>query len=101
MMDYTDDDGVVHTEARTIKMPCYNMVITTVDRAGDTSGSIISDLTVKRPRGSALSEPEVYYGLQAIESMVLAHACAGVDVESHAYIEGLETAVDAVLNNEG
>lgn len=34
-----------------------------------------------------------------IESIVLAHAAAGVDVESCAYITGLETAIEAIANN--
>lgn len=37
--------------------------------------------------------------MDAIESLVLAHACAGIDVCSEAYIEGLETAIDACVNN--
>ncbi len=32
-------------------------------------------------------------------SMLLAHAVAGIDVRSPAYIEGLETAIDAIGNN--
>ncbi len=39
------------------------------------------------------------YGCDAIESMVLAHAIAGVNVESPGYLEGLETAIDAIGNN--
>jgi len=33
--------------------------------------------------------------MDAIESMVLAHAHAGIDIESKEYIEGIETAVNA------
>lgn len=32
--------------------------------------------------------------VEGMERMILAHACAGVDVESAAYIEGIDTAVD-------
>ena len=39
------------------------------------------------------------FACDAIEAIVLAHAIAGVNIESHAYIEGLETAIDAVANN--
>jgi hypothetical protein len=38
-------------------------------------------------------------GIDAIESMVLAHACAGIDVEDPKYLEGIETAVQALANN--
>ena len=34
-----------------------------------------------------------------IESLVLAHTIAGVDIESLAYIEGLETTCTAIINN--
>lgn len=34
-----------------------------------------------------------------VESLILAHACAGVDVESAAYIEGVNTTLEAVENN--
>jgi len=39
--------------------------------------------------------PELTAALGAIESLALAHASARVDVQSPAYLEGLETAVDA------
>jgi len=35
----------------------------------------------------------------AIESMVLAHFCAGIDVTEPAYLEGIETAFLAIENN--
>lgn len=33
--------------------------------------------------------------MDAVESMILAHACAGIDVNSPAYTEGIETAATA------
>lgn len=36
--------------------------------------------------------------LDALESLILAHAVAGIDINSPAYKEGIETAVEAVLN---
>lgn len=38
-------------------------------------------------------------GVNAITSMVLAHAMAGIDIETPAYIEGIETALEALGNN--
>lgn len=35
----------------------------------------------------------------AMESMILAHACAGIDVGSKAYVQGVQTAIDAVSNH--
>jgi hypothetical protein len=37
--------------------------------------------------------------IDAIEALVLGHACAGVDVESPAYAEGLQTAFQALANH--
>lgn len=37
----------------------------------------------------------------ALESLVLAHACEGIDVTAPAYVRGLETAVDACINKLG
>jgi len=36
--------------------------------------------------------------MDALESILLAHACAGIDVTSPVYLEGLETAIDACAN---
>ncbi len=38
-------------------------------------------------------------GVDAITSMILAHAMAGIDIETPAYVEGIETALDALGNN--
>jgi hypothetical protein len=37
--------------------------------------------------------------MDALESIIMAHACAGIDIESPAYIEGIETAVEGCANN--
>jgi hypothetical protein len=36
--------------------------------------------------------------INAVESLILAHACAGVDVAAPAYISGIETALEAIAN---
>ena len=37
--------------------------------------------------------------METLESMILAHAVAGINVESPAYIEGINTAVEACANH--
>jgi len=37
--------------------------------------------------------------VDGIMSVVLAHACAGIDIESPAYLEGIETAIQASAAN--
>lgn len=36
--------------------------------------------------------------MDAVESILLAHACAGIDVINPAYLEGLQTAINACTN---
>ena len=70
-----------------IKLPCYGIRI----NLAYGSGSISSDLK----QGAGPEDPEWNAAADAIEAMVLAHICAGIDVQSPAYLEGLETAVTA------
>ena len=37
--------------------------------------------------------------IDAIGSLILAHACAGVNVEDKKYMEGIQTAIEACANN--
>jgi hypothetical protein len=37
--------------------------------------------------------------LDAIEGLVLAHACAGVDITSPAYVEGVNTTLETIDND--
>jgi hypothetical protein len=38
-------------------------------------------------------------GLDGITSLILAHACIGIDVEDERYVEGVQTAVEACANS--
>ena len=69
---------------------CYGIVV--VLDLVNGGGTISSDLADEY-EGIALIA-----ALHAIESMVLGHACAGVDIKSPAYIEGIEVAVEACEN---
>lgn len=75
-----------------IKLPCYGIVVS----VNGKNSSITSDLH-DEPTGE--HEEEYDAAIDAIESMILAHASAGVDIESPAYVEGIEAAVEAVANN--
>jgi hypothetical protein len=35
-----------------------------------------------------------------LESIILAHACAGVDIESEQYVAGINTTLEALSNND-
>jgi hypothetical protein len=73
---------------RTIALPVYGIV---VNLTGDGGGAIVDDIH---------DEHDTIWNsaVDGITSMILAHACAGVDIESPAYIEGIETAIQAVDN---
>ena len=75
----------------TITLPCFGI---TVELTGN-AGKITSDLK------SDGDNPELTAALDAIESLILAHACAGVGVASPAYVEGIETAVETCWNKLG
>jgi hypothetical protein len=95
-LDLTQPADSDRTVARKIKLPCYGITVTLARENGveePGSGSIVSDLhepeTATRRYNAAID---------GLEALILAHACAGVDVESPAYLEGIETAVDAIAS---
>lgn len=97
-----------------VKIDCYGIVVT---HTGDGGGSITSELHEEEPeRKQGHSEEELSKiwnefldetkkvelynaAMDALESMILAHSLAGIDVTTPAYMEGIETAVEACANN--
>jgi hypothetical protein len=83
---------------KTINLGCFGIEIELeeVNQEGIARGGTIrSDL---KEEGQPNNWP-FNAAMDALESIVLGHACAGVDVESYAYIEGIEIAVDSIANN--
>lgn len=67
---------------------------------GNGGGEIESELNT--PLGIDELDNEAFdAAVHALESIILAHACAGVDVESPAYIEGIETASNKIESHFG
>jgi hypothetical protein len=84
---------------QTIRLPCFGITIrldqeNTAKTPG--AGTITSDLKI--PGNTAVNR-QYNAAVDGLESLILAHACAGVDVESPAYVEGIETAVEAIANH--
>jgi hypothetical protein len=75
-----------------ISLPSYGIVLE-VDVPNATGRVLHSELT------TVGDDAEQAAAFGAIERIVLAHACAGIDVLSAAYLEGLETVVGALLND--
>lgn len=73
-----------------LALPCYGITVT-ISKHGN--GNITSDLHTE---GRDLVE--YHAAINALESLILAHACAGFPVTSPAYVEGVEAAVDAIFN---
>jgi hypothetical protein len=100
-----------------IKFPVYGIEVTLGRDAGGklNGGSITSELheeVPEEPEGglNAGDDYEFKYeewmaaekydaAMHAIESLILAHTVAGVDVLSPDYLEGIETAVEACGNH--
>jgi hypothetical protein len=75
----------------TITLPCFGITVELTDNAG----KITSDLK------DGSDDAELVAAMDAIESLILAHACAGVDVAGPAYVQGIETAVETCWNKLG
>ena len=87
------------SDAKTITLPCHGIV---VELTGDGGGSISSDLHAPILGIDDFDDREMREynaAIDALESIILAHACAGINIESPAYIEGIETAVQAIVNH--
>lgn len=87
---------------KTIRLPCFGIVIiletegSGFDYRINGSGRITSDLHEDEEDDA---DNRLDAAFDAIEGVILAHACAGVNVEDHAYVEGIETAVFAATDN--
>jgi hypothetical protein len=78
--------------SKIIKTGVFGIEVTLV---GDGSGKIVSDLRDESDCSNAAYSSAV----DALESLILAHACAGVDIAAPAYLEGVEVAVEAIAAN--
>ncbi len=102
-----------------IELPIYSIVISVGDEDPERpgcylGGSIISQLHSECPYCSRVTcyadcdgleseedmEERRHYNAMAdaVESLILAHVMAGIDVTEPAYLEGVETAMEAIAN---
>ena len=111
-------------ENTVIILDCYGIVVTLTDEelhaltpTRYNGGSITSDLHEEEPeRKDAHSDEELNKlwnefndemrkidlynnAMNGIESMILGHACAGIDITTPAYKEGIESAVQGCANS--
>lgn len=81
---------------KTYEIKEYDIVIT-VDTDGNGNGKFEGTLCLSA--GDEPVDEPLNLSIHALESMILAHACEGINVASPAYVRGIETALDAVMNN--
>lgn len=88
---------------KTIKIPTWGIVIDIEldEENRPIGGNITSDLHEDFEDIEEPTTEELQYDacIDAIESLVLAHAMAEIDVTTPQYIQGLETAINACANN--
>lgn len=77
---------------KTFNLGIYDIVVTISDGAGIINSSLIDDCE---------TNDNGYYeiAISTLESIILAHACAGINIESPEYISGLQVSIDAICNN--
>ena len=81
---------------KTIELGCFGLILE-VDKEG-VGAIVASELkeTCCHDKGCDGSCLDLYNAaMDGVESLILAHACAGLDVTDPAYLEGIETAVCA------
>ena len=77
---------------KTFNLGIYNIVVT-IDE--NNIGGITSSLL----SGEDCDNIDEYVvAINAIESIILAHACAGINIESKEYISGVQTTLDTIAN---
>ena len=85
---------------KTYTIDKYGITVKVGLDAGVNAGSIVSELTKHvlgdEPTGNDF---ELKGAVNAIESLIVAHAVAGIDVASKAYVEGLDAALEAIANH--
>lgn len=74
-------------------LPVGNICVRTPGPSAGGGGTITSTLH------SPGDTPAYTAAIDAIESLVLAHACAGIDITSSRYADGVRTAIDAIDAN--
>ena len=78
----------------TLDSDWIELALTYADAQGRRSGSVTSSL-----HSTEADDDQFNAAMDAVESMALAHACAGIDVTDPRYVEGIRTCVQACANN--
>lgn len=84
---------------KTYKLPKYQITVKIpVKGVGKISSGLSSHICDPINQTDGVYEFNMAIS-HCIESIILAHASAGINVGSKAYIEGIDTTIDAIFNN--
>lgn len=90
------DPGEPDVVVTRYELDSFGIVVTTWYDGRQTYGEITSDLNAGDYEDGG--DGDIKVAFDTIESFVLAAACARVDIETPAFLEAIETTVDATLN---
>lgn len=83
-----------------IELPCYKITIY-LENADPLRPGAYRNGTVTSELHDDHESPVQRAAWDVVESIVMAHAIAGIDVTTPAYVEGVETTVDSIINELG
>jgi hypothetical protein len=91
--------GTISSELKEV-CPYCNDHLCSFDCPDAMEGASDRDIDCQNDKIAELEDLKYYNDkVNIIESIILAHAVAGVDIESPAYLEGIETVIDKCLND--
>ena len=77
---------------KVLEMPLPENIVVTLD--DDGGGTITSELHMPEELQSDYSDYEI--AIDVVESLILAHACAGIDILNPQYVQGVEVALEKI-----
>jgi hypothetical protein len=86
------DTWIIIRAHKTYELPGTGITVTVLP---DGSGK----LATRIEQSMEIGDEAFNAAVNAVESLVLAHACAGVPVDSEDYVTGVKTTLEAISNN--
>jgi hypothetical protein len=84
---------------KTYSIKKYGVVIEVGDnKFGKLIESKLSEELIDDTEDASIQEQSKAQA-DALESLLLSHACSGIDISSDAYVEGLDTCLEAIANS--